>query len=853
MLLFGRIIDIVALTSAVLSAIIYLLAGSKSGAARERLSRVGRWLYALSTAAVISAFADLGTMLVQHRFDSDYVYNHSAKASAPLYWFPSLWAGQEGSFLLWAFWTGILGVVLSMTARKAERRVMPIYNLVTIFLTTMLVIRSPFLPLDTHGMPVPTEGLGLNPNLENPWMVIHPPTLFLGLSALAAPFAYGLSALIWKDWDNWLRRALPWGLFGFALLGLAMMMGGYWAYEMLGWGGFWGWDPVENGPLIPWLGVVAFLHSAQVQKVRKGLAGTTLAFAMLPFVLGLYETFLTRTGILEKFSVHSFSTLGGIGNDIILYVLIGSFLAVVVGLIWRRRDISGDGGSDGSGGSRKKPAPDGPTGGGSVWDTPGSKEFGYLMAIVLVTLCGLISTVGMSWPLLSQIGVNMHLMKHVASVKEDFYNQATYPIAVLVAIGMGLAPYLTWRKWEPDSQKLVKFYATSVIAAIIFTLVGRWLGTAVFGKYLAAQLLLFAASTFALTSNGYLLIGKLRRRGDETSALVSTRAVTAGGVISHLGVAIFLIGVVCLVTFVRRDSDVMFQQGKPEKVLSGAYTMTYLGQTSDYKKDRDNALKFSVVSKDEREKFTAILPFAQRTMEGGQPMIFSHPGIAHHFGSDLYLALKDGPDEVFRSPRIKFPIGMGKVRKVGPYTIQLVRFDRRIEDARYIAATGQTPPIFPITAVINVTYQSKVTTVTPQFVMHTEHPEDNESPEVKLPDGWLITFEGMNAGSADMNGGSQPEDASFTMRADTGPPVEAFELDITTRPMVDLVWVGTMLMVIGGLVSMRRRIVENRNATDPDIDDAPASTVSSNGNGRNGHAKNGTGDSKARKTTVGVK
>ncbi len=116
----------------------------------------------------------------------------------------------------------------------------------------------------------PTEGLGLNPNLENYWMVIHPPTLFLGFAALTVPFAFALAALFWREWDGWLRRALPWGLFGFAILGLAMMMGGYWAYEMLGWGGFWEWDPVENGPFVPWMCLLGFLHAAQIQRVRGG-------------------------------------------------------------------------------------------------------------------------------------------------------------------------------------------------------------------------------------------------------------------------------------------------------------------------------------------------------------------------------------------------------------------------------------------------------------------------------------------------------------------------------------------------------------------------------------------------------
>ena len=244
---------------------------------------------------------------------------------APLYWFPSFWAGQEGSFLLWAFWISVLGIVLATTSGKAERRVMPIYGSVLLFLVVLLAVRSPFVPLDTQGMPVPTEGLGLNPNLENPWMVIHPPTLFLGFSSLTVPFAFALSALFWRDWDGWLRRALPWGLFGFAVLGLAMMMGGYWAYEMLGWGGFWEWDPVENGPFVPWMALIAFLHAAQIQRVRGGFQKPTLFFGLLPFVGAMYESFLTRTGVLSDFSVHSFSELGGAANNL----LIGGLLLAV--------------------------------------------------------------------------------------------------------------------------------------------------------------------------------------------------------------------------------------------------------------------------------------------------------------------------------------------------------------------------------------------------------------------------------------------------------------------------------------------------------------------------------------------
>ena len=341
MLLFGTITVWIALAALLASSALYIAAGARGRGTPRGLIvvRLARGLFILAALCIVAAAGTLGALLVTHRFDAAYVYEHSARGMAPLYWFPSFWAGQEGSFLLWAFWTALLGIVLACTSGPAENRVMPVYNSILVFLVGMLLIRSPFLPLDTQGGPVPLEGLGLNPNLENPWMVIHPPTLFLGFSSLAVPFSFALAALFHRSWQSWLRQAVPWALFGFSILGLAMMMGGYWAYEMLGWGGFWGWDPVENGPFIPWLGLIAFLHAAQIQRVKGGFHRTTLFFALIPFVTALYETFLTRTGILEKFSVHSFSTLGGNANNVLLAVLLLALAAALGTLAWRSREL----------------------------------------------------------------------------------------------------------------------------------------------------------------------------------------------------------------------------------------------------------------------------------------------------------------------------------------------------------------------------------------------------------------------------------------------------------------------------------------------------------------------------------
>jgi cytochrome c-type biogenesis protein CcmF len=804
--IFGTISVWTALAAIVVSMGSYLAACARRGAKDSGAAwvRLGRSAFVLAVLGVLGASAVLGTLLVTHRFDVQYVYDHSARAMSPLYYFPSFWAGQEGSFLLWGFWISLLGLVLAWTSGPAERRVMPIYASVLLFLVVMVTIRSPFLPtVDQFGIQVtPPEGLGLNPNLENYWMVIHPPTLFLGFAALTVPFAFALAALFWREWDGWLRRALPWGLFSFAILGLAMMMGGYWAYEMLGWGGFWEWDPVENGPFVPWMGLLGFLHAAQIQRVRGGFLKPTLLLALLPFSGALYETFLTRTGVLDKFSVHSFSTLGGAANNVLLGGLLLAATVSIGTLIWRAKGV--------------------PKSETTTEDIQ-SREFGFTMAVIVLTLCGFIAALGLSAPLLTGLGVKLHMADFQGAVREDYHNKALFPIAVLLALGMGIGPHLAWRgKGGLNGARLVWSYALSVVAALGFVLASKYLGTPLKGQMMIPQLLLFTASVFAVISNLTLL----RRLFPGKEGIKASSPWTIGGVFSHVGAAVLLIGVVCLVTFVKKDPDVTLVQNKPVQVLDADYTMTYQGQTGDWQADRDNKLKFAVVSRDGKEKFMALLPYALRPVEGGEKKIFGHPSIVHHAGGDLYFALKDGPDEFYNTPVYQPKMKLGDVKQVNLgtplnpkiYTVEFMRFDNPM--GAIVRQTGQMTDVFPVAAVLRVTYEGITTLVKPQFIRYKDSPLP-KSPELKLPGGALIGFAGMNAGSvsqADPGAGAMSEMASLTLRADSGPPHEAFQLDITTRPMINLVWVGTLLLVFGGLISMRRRIQENRLIPIPDLE-----------------------------------
>ncbi len=810
---FGTLAVWTALAALVASMTCYLVASARRGASDGGTgwARGGRAAFLLAVAGVLGACGSLGTLLVTHRFDVQYVYDHSARAMSPLYYFPSFWAGQEGSFLLWGFWIALLGVVLACTSGAAERRVMPVYSSVLLFLVGMVTIRSPFLPtLDQFGIQVtPAEGLGLNPNLENYWMVIHPPTLFLGFAALTVPFAFALAALFWRGDlavanDGWLRRALPWGLFSFAILGLAMMMGGYWAYEMLGWGGFWEWDPVENGPFVPWMGLLAFLHAAQIQRVRGGFSKPTLLFALLPLSGAMYETFLTRTGVLDKFSVHSFSTLGGAANNVLLGALLLAVFVSVGTLLWRAKAI--------------------PKGETTTEDIQ-SREFGFTMAVVVLTLCGLIAALGLSAPLLTGLGVKLHIADFQGAVREDYHNKALFPIAVLLALGMGIGPHLAWRgRGATDTVRLVWSYALSVVAALVFVVASKYLGTPLTGAKLIPQLLLFTASVFAVISNLTLL----RRLFPSKGGVRGVSPWTVGGVLSHVGAAVLLLGVVCLVTFVKKDSEILLVQNRPAPVLNGAYTAVYRGMTGNPETDRDNALLVDVASTDGRQRFKARMPFALRSTEsGGQKMIFAHPAILHHGASDLYLNMSNNTslEEFYRKPVYQPKLKFGDVKKINigddalhpkVYTIEFMHFDN---PQGALVRSGQMPSVQTVYAVLRVTYQGVTTMVKPQFT-HYADGSTPKSPEVRLPGGALISFAGMNAGSMDQanpGAGEMNASASLALRQDSGPPAQAFYLEATTRPMINLVWIGTLLLVFGGLISMRRRIQENRLIPIPDL------------------------------------
>jgi cytochrome c-type biogenesis protein CcmF len=310
-------------------------------------SRIAFGIHALSVFGVV---ASLFAIIYNHRYEYHYAWSHSSNHLPVYYMISCFWEGQEGSFLLWIFWHALLGIILIKVNNKWEAPVMSIFMLVQAFLASMIIGivipylntkigSSPFI-LMKESMPdlpvyqmrpdfIAEDGNGLNPLLQNYWMVIHPPTLFLGFALTVVPFAYCMAGL-WKGWTKeWIRPALPWALCGAVILGTGIMMGAYWAYETLNFGGYWNWDPVENAVYVPWLILVAAIHLMISYKNSGTALRITVIMVTLSFLLILYATFLTRSGILGNSSVHSFTDLG-LSGQLGFYLLTFTILSAAL-------------------------------------------------------------------------------------------------------------------------------------------------------------------------------------------------------------------------------------------------------------------------------------------------------------------------------------------------------------------------------------------------------------------------------------------------------------------------------------------------------------------------------------------
>ena len=326
----GQFFIILSFGAALLSFFGYYFAttddAGKPDSAWQKLGRIGFYLNGVS---ILGIGVCLFYIIYNHFFEYHYAWAYTSRSLPVRYVISAFWNGQEGGFLLWLFWQAVLGLVLIRKSGTWERPVMSVMALSQLTLATMVLgveifsIKlgsSPFLLLrnDMEGpifsnpnyMSFIKDGQGMVPSLQNYWMIIHPPTLFLGFAATVVPFAYGIAGLWQKRYKEWIQPAIPYTLFACMILGTGVVMGSFWAYESLNFGGFWAWDPVENASIFPWITMVAALHVLIVFKNTGHSYFTATFLVLISFVLTWYSSFLNRSGILGDTSVHSFTDLG---------------------------------------------------------------------------------------------------------------------------------------------------------------------------------------------------------------------------------------------------------------------------------------------------------------------------------------------------------------------------------------------------------------------------------------------------------------------------------------------------------------------------------------------------------------
>jgi len=482
----------------------------------------GRRFFYLASISIFLAVLSLLYLILNHNFQVAYVYNYSSTDLPLHYLIATFWGGQEGTFLLWIFFGAILGTILTKRSGIFEKGNLFFFNLIQLGILIILLKRSPFVLLPN----VPTEGVGLNPLLQNYWMTIHPVVMFVGFASTGVPFVFALSALLQKEYTSWVNYVFPWAIFSFLALGTALTMGGFWAYEVLGWGGYWGWDPVENAALIPWLFSAGLIHAIILQRKKNALKRSALLLGILPFLAVVYGTFLTRSGVLADFSVHSFLDLG---INLYLILFLFAFLVLSLGLLlFRFKDIKGQVSS-------------------TSWF---SREFLVFSNIIGIILTAVLVLLGMSAPLLTK------WFYTPSNVQTAYYNVSVTPIVIMITFLLGLLPVLKWG--ENQSQGLFKGLRIPLALALLGTFLAFFLGV----KQVLFLLFIFLAG-LAFVSNLTIVIKKLKEKK------------ISGAFVVHSGVALLLIGVIASNVY-EKKTTLNLKSGVSQEVFG--YTFTYQGK-----------------------------------------------------------------------------------------------------------------------------------------------------------------------------------------------------------------------------------------------------------------------------------
>jgi cytochrome c-type biogenesis protein CcmF len=536
----------------------YAIAASVAGARRRsrRLVESGVGAFHLITALMTVASAVMVHAFVTNNYSIKYVQRYSDTVQPLAYKIASYWGGLDGSIMFWVFLLGIFGTIAVHTNRERHRELIPyvvavIATVEMFFLFLMVVHNNPF---STYLAQAPADGKGLNPLLQNFYMAIHPPSLYIGFVSMTIPYSFGIAALITGHLDDsWLRAVRRWTMIGWLVLSFGLILGMLWAYEELGWGGFWGWDPVENAAALPWFTATAFLHSVMVQERRGMLRVWNVTLVIVTFFLTIFGTFMTRSGIVQ--SVHAFGedrALATLFTIFMIVILIFSFSLVIyrLPLLRARHDL----------------------------DSWVSREAAFLANNWILLFSAFFVLFATMFPTLSEAVMHERL-----TVGPGFFNKWMLPIGLLLLLLTGIGPLLAWRK--STITNLVQQFLWPTTAAVA-TAVGLY----VLGIRVWSSGACFALCAFVVATIGQEFIRGAQVRKDTTGAglltsmigLVSRSRRRYGGYIVHVGIVLIFLGFAG--QGFKQEEQVLLKVGQQATV--GAFTVRHdaLRVTSDAQK-----------------------------------------------------------------------------------------------------------------------------------------------------------------------------------------------------------------------------------------------------------------------------
>ncbi len=692
-----------------------------------------RIIYYTTSGFVIISSILLMANIIAHNFQIAYIYEYSSKDLPAYLLISSFFAGQEGSFLLWALMLTIIGIPLirSSSKNELEPQVMAVFTASLFFFLLLLIIKSPFVyiwdkyPADfTYGM-LPNDGRSLNPILENFWLAIHPPFLFAGYALLSVPFSYILGAKIKGSNEAEYLHSRIWLLVSSAVLGAGLILGGFWAYETLGWGGWWGWDPVENSSLIPWLLSVALIHTFIIQRKTGSFANANYALSAIAYFFVIYSTFLTRSGIIQN-SQHSFTNTS---SGIYYILLVGMTIILAVPLIIyfaKRPKIK------------------------SNMDSfkPMSREFMLSIGVFMILASTALITIGTSMPIFSS----------TISIEPRFYDTVNMPIVIFSLLLLFFAISFKWKEVKLANIKIQLILNFSM--AILLTCLAI-----IWGVRDAYYVVMLFTAFLVLSISISGLIKKIK-----------IKKYNFGINFAHLGFAVLIIGIVFSGAYSKHKS---FQLSNKESANIGDISIKYIKSEQIDKQLNDREKYHFIIEAKWNDNTVYLNPIT--FIKNNQ--VFREPAIYNAIDKDIYAAPLS-LDSMYNVPIGELTKGQALRLEKEKISFKFVQFSMANPEASQIGALVEyeiNGKIFTDTAIAAL--DTKSLACTPIWRTFTDS-------DLKFGLLKILIDDYDRTKSKAVFAFAREKDLPLNSR-------EVLTFELTIKPFMNLIWLGSIMLIIG--------------------------------------------------------